>query len=275
MPEGPEIRRAADQVQHALQGRRLIQVAFGLDHLTACAKPLEGHCVSSVDTWGKAMLTRFDNGMTLYTHNQLYGRWYVGDADLNPRTDRKLRAAFRTEQTAALLYSASTIELLTPQLLKQHPFLSKLGPDVLHTSTATEQIIQQLMGISFRKRQLGYLLTDQTCLAGLGNYLRCETLFDAQLSPTLRPVDCSDQQLERLAQSLLTLTRQSYTSSGITNDISLAKHLIEQGTPFEQARFYVFRRNGLPCYRCGQPIEKIKHSSQTCYICRTCQTHGE
>jgi endonuclease-8 len=122
---------------------------------------------------------------------------------------------------------------------------------------------------------LGYLLTDQSCLAGLGNYLRCEALFDAQLHPAMRPIDCTAKQLERLAQSILSLARQSYETAGVTNEISHAKQLIENGATFEQARFYLFRREGLPCYRCNQPIEKLTHSGQACYLCTQCQTKAQ
>jgi endonuclease-8 len=271
MPEGPEIRRAADQVEQALKDKPLVQVKFGLDHLAPHANKLLGSRVNAIDTQGKAMLTRFDNNLILYTHNQLYGRWYVGDADLNPNTKRKLRVALRTKDSAALLYSASTIELLTDAQIRQHPFLSNLGPDVLHPTTNTVRVLQQLTSASFRKQRLGYLLTDQSCLAGLGNYLRCEALFDAQLHPAMRPIDCTTKQLERLAQSLLSLARQSYKTAGVTNKISHAKKLIKNGATFEQARFYLFRREGLPCYRCNRPIEKITHAGQACYLCTQCQ----
>ncbi len=274
MPEGPEIRRAADQVELALKGKVLLSVEFGLDSLVPHREHLLGSQVCAVKTQGKAMLTRFNNNLTLYTHNQLYGQWVVGEADINPETNRKLRVALRTKDSAALLYSASTIELLTDTQIEQHPFLSNLGPDVLHPSTDTERVLQQLNSTSFRKRRLGYLLTDQTCLAGLGNYLRCEALFVAKLHPTMRPIDCTDKQLERLSKSLLSLARQSYKTAGITNDMSHAKELMANGSTFEQARFYLFRRATLPCYQCGQPIEKVTHSGQTCYLCRACQPEG-
>ncbi len=274
MPEGPEIRRAADQIEQVLRGKKLVRVEFGLDHLIPCAAQLKGRRVRTIDTHGKAMLTRFDNGLTLYTHNQLYGRWYVGNADLRPETKRTLRVALITKDSTALLYSASTIELLTDAQIQQHPFLSKLGPDVLHASTDVERVLQQLQNPAFKKRRLGYLLTDQTCLAGLGNYLRCEALFDASLHPSLRPIDCTDEQLTKLAQSLLILARQSYKTAGITNDVLRSKALMSSGSTFEQARFLVFRRDGLPCYRCSQTIIKTTVSGQACYSCAQCQSAG-
>ena len=77
MPEGPEIRRAADKVARVLVGNTVEHVAFGLPRLRRFEKRLSGSAVTAVDTRGKAMLTRFDNGLTIYSHNQLYGRWYT------------------------------------------------------------------------------------------------------------------------------------------------------------------------------------------------------
>ena len=77
MPEGPEIRRAADKVAAVLVGKRVDEVRFGLSDLKPFEERLSGQTVTAVDTRGKAMLTRFDNGLTIYSHNQLYGRWYT------------------------------------------------------------------------------------------------------------------------------------------------------------------------------------------------------
>ena len=62
MPEGPEIRRAADRVEGVLAGRVARQVRFQLPRLWHAATDLEGRTVTRVQTWGKAMLTWFDLG---------------------------------------------------------------------------------------------------------------------------------------------------------------------------------------------------------------------
>jgi len=271
MPEGPEIRRAADQVETALQGRRLVRVAVGPEHLKPLVSALTGSRVTRIDTVGKAMLTRFDNHLTLYTHNQLYGRWATGPADLPPDGRRQLRIALITDQSAAHLYSATTIELLNDQEVEDHPFLSKLGPDILHPGTDKACLLERLSRKNFRKRRLGQLLTDQTFIAGLGNYLRCEILFHCGLHPELRPLDCSKAQLEALADALRELPLRSYRSGGITNEPARAQRLMAAGATFEQARFYLFRRAGLACYRCGKPIQKQRNAGQACYICNHCQ----
>jgi len=247
MPEGPEIRRAADAVSTAIKGRKTTKVEFGHSHLKPFEPRLTGLRVTKVTSRGKAMLTRFENGLTIYSHNQLYGRWYIQNPTEYPDTGRQLRLAIRNRKQSALLYSASEIEVLDESQLLLHPFLSKLGPDVLDNTTDNQLVIKRLTSKQFSNRRLGNLLTDQSFLAGLGNYLRCEILFVVGLHPALRPRDCSDKKLAILTDSIIGLTRQSYVTAGITNDLQRAQTLKQGGADFEQYRFHVFRRAGKPC----------------------------
>ena len=101
--------------------------------------------VKAIDTRGKAMLTHFDNELTLYSHNQLYGRWFTAKRGEFPDTRRSLRVALHTRSHSALLYSASDISVLTPAQVQSHPFLSRLGPDVLDEGLGElEEEIMQL-----------------------------------------------------------------------------------------------------------------------------------
>ena len=83
-----------------------------------------------IETRGKALLTHFDNELTIYSHNQLYGRWYVvkRDAFLKQIGVCALRCI---RAHSALLYSASDISIWDQFELDLHPFLAKIGPDIL------------------------------------------------------------------------------------------------------------------------------------------------
>ena len=114
---------------------------------------------------------------------------------------------------------------------------------------------------------------DQGVMAGMGNNLCCEALHIAGIHPQHRPADLSDTQLQRLTGSCLHLVHQSYETGGITNNLEQATILHQQGAPFEACRFYVYRRAGLPCYRCGSDIIKGKFCGRMGYLCPTCQRH--
>ena len=158
MPEGPEIRRAADQIAKTLVGLPAKEVYFAFANLAPYAVDLEGQTVTAVKTYGKAMVTRFANGLNIYSHNQLYGRWIIRRSYDYPSTNRSLRLAIHNEKHSALLYSASDITVLRDEELPFHPFISRIGPDLLDEHVTIEQVAARFIDKRFQKRRL------HTCL---------------------------------------------------------------------------------------------------------------
>ncbi len=274
MPEGPEIRRAADRVAGAVEGRVARQVWFAFEHLKRYEKRLVGRRVAEVTTRGKAMLTRFEGGLSVYSHNQLYGRWYVVRDGRLPRTRRQLRFAVTAGERRALLYSASEIEVLDAPGERRHPYLSRLGPDLLSQAPAAGELARRLDEPRFRGRQLAGVLLDQGFVAGLGNYLRAEILFEARVHPRRRAAGCSDVERLRLAKRMLALTRRTYRTRGITLPPSRVAELKAAGARRSAYRFWVYGRAGEPCRVCGETIAVAPVGGRSCFWCPACQPAG-
>lgn len=247
MPEGPEIRRAADKLEAAIKGEPLTNVWFAFPQLQPYQTQLIGQRVTHIATRGKVLLTHFSGGLTLYSHNQLYGVWRVVDAGVEPQSNRVLRVRLQTASKAILLYSASDIDILTAEQVANHPFLLRVGPDVLDMTLTAEQVKARLLSAKFRNRQFSGLLLDQAFLAGLGNYLRVEILWQVGLSGKRKAAELSDSQLDALAHALLDIPRLSYRTRGLVDD---NKH---HGALF---RFKVFHRDGERCERCGESLRR-------------------
>lgn len=271
MPEGPEIRSSADQIAAALVDRQVTEMFFAFDRLKPYESEFIGHCVTAVRTRGKGMVICFSNQLYIYSHNQLYGRWYVRRSHSYPQTNRQLRLAIHNAKKSALLYSASDIEVLQQSDLATHPFLSRIELDVLDEAVTVEQVEARFRDKRFYRRQLPILLLDQHFLGGLGNYLRSEILFVARVLPSLRPIDCSDNQIHALAKAVLSVTQQSYLTKGITNDLELAMQLKAKGDRRSNYRHYVFNRENCPCFVCGTLIVKEILAGRRLYYCPHCQ----
>jgi endonuclease VIII len=271
MPEGPEIKRAADRIARAIQHRPTTSVFFAFDHLKAYESILQGREVIAVQTRGKAMLIRFDNQLSIYSHNQLYGVWMVRSAQDYPHTARQLRLAIHNVQKSALLYSASDIAVLDEVAVMHHPFLSKLGPDVLDEATTVEQVAARFQDAKFHRRSLAALLLDQHFLCGLGNYLRSEILFVARVNPQRSLRQCTPDQVLALAKASIQIAQQSYLTGGITNDLQLVERLKAEGKRRAAYRHFVFGREQQPCYRCGTLIVKAMLAGRRLYYCPCCQ----
>ncbi|MET0289471.1 MAG: endonuclease VIII [Pseudoxanthomonas sp.] len=269
MPEGPEIRRAADKLFAAAGNTPVKHVWFGLPALKGKEKLLAGHCITAIDTHGKAMLTRFDHGWTLYSHNQLYGVWKVAAAGERPETTRSLRVALDTEEAAILLYSASDIALWKTDELDQHPFLSKLGPDVLDKRLTAAAVARRLQEPRFTRMSVAALLLDQGFLAGMGNYLRSEVLFEAGIAPLRDAAGLNAGERQLLAKALLDVPRRSYRSRGIRKAEGMRSEYITD-TP-QGFAFKVFDREGLPCLDCGAEVRRRELAGRRLYDCPSCQ----
>ncbi len=271
MPEGPEIRRAADRLADILEGRVVESARFGQPRLRRHGKTLSGHKIIRLETRGKALLTHFEHGWTIYSHNQLYGVWKIATRGKLPKTKRSLRLALHTAEHSALLYSASDISLWRTEEVEQHPFLQRIGPDILAPELDWREIAGRLQDDRFRRRSLAALYLDQAFVAGIGNYLRAEILFDAGLHPDRRPADLSRGEIGKLARSTLAISQRSYDTGGIVTAPRLLAGLRKMGLPREKTRFYVFGRQGLPCYRCSSEVKRIESNSRRLYLCPTCQ----
>jgi len=274
MPEGPEIRLAADRLARVLAGRTPERIELLLPGLARHAARLQDRRILAVQPRAKALLIHFAGGYSLYSHNQLYGRWYVVRAGKTPRTARSLRLAIHTHDHSALLYSASEIAVLSTAQLRRHPYLAKLGPDLLGPDATLTEVRARVADAGFHRRSLASLLLDQSFLAGLGNYLRSEILYVAGLPHDLTLGSLAAEERLRLADTAFALTRQAYRCRGVTNDLERAARLKAEGLRYAQYRHHVFARAGLECWTCKTIIARVDVSGRAIFFCPRCQSGG-
>ncbi|MDA7688028.1 endonuclease VIII [Pseudomonadales bacterium] len=271
MPEGPEIRRAADKIEAVLKNKTVEKIEFGLPPLKKFVKPLKGSNVLALETRGKALLTHFDSGFTIYSHNQLYGVWRVVKRDKLPKTNRQLRLALHTDQHSALLYSASDISVWKTEHIEEHHFLKRIGPDILNPNLAWREVAERLQSKTFAGRALNSVYLDQAFLAGLGNYLRSEILFIAGINPAHKARDLSKGQIGKVGRTTLEISQRSYALGGVTVPERQYQTLKKQGSTYGKARFFVFGRASQPCRLCKTKIQRSTANSRRIYTCSTCQ----
>lgn len=279
MPEGPEIRRAADRIAAALAGKQVV-VRFAFPELQVFEPLLRLRRVVSVTARGKAMLIGFEavggRRLTIYSHNQLYGEWQIMSREeyallLQTGCSRQVRLALFAQERAALLYSASEIEVLDGDALGSHPYIARLGIELLDPATDVRAVRAQVDAACFARKNIAALLLDQRFLAGVGNYLRSEILFDARIPPHLVLGRLSDVQRDALAIAALDMSRRSYHTGGITIDLELASQLQARGWSFRRSRHWVFGRDGQDCHRCGESIVRTTWTGRSLFSCRQCQ----
>ena len=271
MPEGPEIRRAADKVARRLVGGALTSIKLPYPPISEFDGVLGDASVVSVTSRGKALLMRFDNGLTLYSHSQLYGRWTVNRVTTKVRWNRSLRAEFISKGYAVRLWSATDVEVVPTRDEEAHPYIAKLGPDVLDETTTPDVIKNRLESPRFNGRTAASLMLDQSFVAGLGNYLRSEILHQAGVHPKTRPKDLDSENITKWGSLTKSISIRSYESNGLTVSDELAGERKEMGERRRSYRHSAFCRNGKDCHVCGATIIRIRVSGRRLDMCPKCQ----
>ena len=256
MPEGPEIRRAADRISKVLIDEEIIESNFYYERIKEKEEIVKNQNIKDITTRGKAMIIRFKNDWSMYSHNQLYGRWTVNLNTTKIKSRRALRVVFTTNKHAVRLWSATDIDLIPTDEENEHSFLKKIGPDVLNESCSFKLIEERLTSNRFHKKKASTLMLDQTVFAGLGNYLRSEILFDAKIHPDDRPFDLDKTRITQWAKSIKNISQLAYKTGGFTVSKSLADRNKENGEPRRSYRHAVFMRHQYECLNCKDRIER-------------------
>ncbi len=272
MPEGPEIRRAADRISKVLVGKKIIESNFYYERIRKNQEIVKNKNIKDITTKGKAMLIRFKNDWSMYSHNQLYGRWTVNLNTTKITSRRALRVVFKTNKHTVRLWSATDIDLIPTSQEDEHPFLKKIGPDVLNESCSFELIEKRLMSKRFQNKKASTLMLDQAVFAGIGNYLRSEILFDAKIHPDERPFDLDKTRISQWAKSIKNISRLAYRTGGFTVSKSLADINKANGEPRKSYRHAVFMRYKYECLNCKRLIERKWYGKRKLDYCPSCQT---
>lgn len=299
MPEGPEVRRAADVLDAALAGRTVAHLsartrtarAWLADHPGAFV----GATVRGVTSHGKWLLGDLAaaDGAPLFlaSHFMMWGRWHVLDAAAaDEPPDRRERARIATTDGAtAVLHSAPVFEVGAGSPYDTLPRLAALGPDLLAVPFDAAGVRARLAAQP--DREVGAVLLDQTVVAGVGNYLRAEILFLCRIDPWRRVADLTAADLDALLDALPAVGQHAYARGGQTvADADRARLVAEPGMTYAapadwSTRHYVFRRTNLPCLVCGGTVRQKRQTTaawtdddgaenekqRIIYFCPTCQ----
>jgi endonuclease-8 len=271
MPEGPEVHRMARKLARVLIDRPLTDLELRYPTIQAHEARLSKHTITAVTSRGKAFLIRFGGKGTLYVHLQLYGRWRIHRLSTEPQTNRTLRVALVTDTHQALLYSATDLAVLSDRGLDEHPYLSRLGPDLFDPTVTAEQLADRITSRTFGGRQLGGVMLDQGFVGGIGNYLRAEMLFLAGIDPRRKGNSLHIDEARALGQAILTVGQRALDQGGTTTDAELLELARRRGWSKRRVRHYVFGRDDQACFVCGSAVERADVGGRRMYWCGSCQ----
>lgn len=229
MPEGPEVTRSAEQL-NAFAGREILsfQAVGGryakrpiplLDVLQSLISAGAGYKLSCVKNKGKFMWWELVSDvpdapqLSLWCTYGMSGQWHVS----SPEKHTAAIVVLSGEPNATLSFTDprhfGTLSICDdPDELAFK--IASLGPDMLNDPPTVEEFVSRLR--RWNRKTLSEVLMDQRALSGVGNYIKCESLWRARLSPHRLVVDTSACQLAELWQAIKDVMIQSYALGGST-----------------------------------------------------------
>lgn len=185
-----------------------------------------------------------------------------------PDKDRRERARIVVDNGAAILHSAPIFNVGKGDPYQQIENLATLGPDVLPVRAKfnAREFRRRLLLQEHMEITIGAALLNQRILAGLGNYLRAEILFECGLNPWRKVGELTKGELQCLSQTAPDLALRAYltsaTASAADRDrMSADSSLVYQLSREMGTRHLVFRRTNLPCLRCGTRIKQLRQAT--------------
>jgi len=198
----------------------------------------------------------------LHVHLGLYGRFTIGHGEAPPPRGA-LRLRLESAQGWADLRGAIASEILDDD--QRDALVARLGEDPLQKKSDPGRPWAR---ISRSRVGIGALLMQQDVLAGVGNVYRAEILFRQGIGPHRPGRSLTEEQWLALWDDLGVLMRAGVRAGRIVTTRP-ADRRRSGGRVRREDSFYVYRRAGLPCRLCDQPVHAELLAGRTLYWCPT------
>lgn len=271
MPELPDISAYIAAIEQRIVGRTLEHVRVTGPFLLRTANPplsaAEGRTVRELRRVGKRVAIGVDGDLWLVLHLMIAGRlhWRPPQAKL---AGRQSLAGFDFSDGTLVLTEAGSKRRASLHVIRGEEGLRSLDPG------GVEIFATDLNGfraaLTLENRTLKRALTDPRLISGVGNAYSDEILHAARLSPIALTHKLTAEEWERLFAAT-----RSTLAQWTERLVAEARAKFPEGVTAFRSEMAVHGRYGLPCPRCGAPIQRIRYGDNETNYCPACQTGGK
>ena len=287
MPELPEVETVRLGLQRLLPGRVVLKVVFDWPKSFPNAKAdvdafLLDAKVMKVRRRAKVLMIDLSTNYTLVIHLKMtgqlvfrddkerFGAGHPNDSLIGQLPDKSTRVTLTFVDASQLFFNDQRkfgwMRLIpTPEVINLD-FFKKVGPEPLSLDFTSGELKARLQ--RRKNSNIKAALLDQTVLAGIGNIYADESLWGAKIHPTTLVRNVSDAKLKKLFGEIQFVLRLAIDKGGSTSQ-NYVNAEGKRGSYMDFAR--VFRRENLPCPRCGTIIIKTKVAGRGTHTCPKCQ----
>lgn len=209
-------------------------------------------------------------GQLVFRGEESFGAGHPNDSLVGTLPDKSTRVTIEFTDGSHLFFNDQRkfgwIRLLPTLGIERDIFILKVGPEPLADDFTSDQFVER-----FQRRKgtsIKAALLDQTVIAGVGNIYADESLWGAKIHPSTKVSHVTKRQLKKLYEEVRYVMNMAIEKGGST-DRNYVNAEGKKGSYIDFAR--VFRREGLPCQRCGTTIIKLKVAGRGTHICPHCQ----
>lgn len=257
MPEGHTIHRAARDHRRILAKCKL-EVESPQGRFSQGASILSGQLCLTVEAFGKHLLYRFGNNLTLHIHLGLFGRIKKHKLPLQePRGAVRVRLIGKTH--AVDINGPTICRVLDVDGITE--LINKIGPDVLRSDSDPELAFKK---ITKSRAPIGQLIMDQSVMAGIGNIYRSEILWRQLVHPDTPGREISRQTFDKIwddAKALLTI--------GVKHNAIITVDDVQPSKTRYKERVNIFAKK--QCPSCESEIRLLHIRGRRAFVCDTCQ----
>ncbi len=217
MPEGPEVKRFGQDLAQVVSGRYLDDVKILSGRYTKKEIPGLSELIKSLPTrvigvgvHGKFLYWVLQNGYFLYSSLGMTGHW-------GSKKQKHSRVLLKFSDESEVYYTDQRNFGTLKFVYGKHELQKKigtLGPDML-----SEDVTHVKFRNRIKKKEawtISKAIMDQSIIAGVGNYVKAEALWLAEISPHRQVSSLNDLEINSLNESIKNVLRNSYQSGGET-----------------------------------------------------------
>lgn len=272
MPELPEVETVRRTLEPLIKDKTIKNVTVWYPKIIMgdaeqVAKQLKGKKIITVDRYGKYLLIRLSDDLTLVSHLRMEGKYRLVTPERPKQKHEHVQFEF-TDGTA-LRYDDvrkfGRMHLVETGTERITTGIKHLGPEPNSSEFSINYFEKAL---AKKKKNIKNTLLDQSVVCGLGNIYVDEVLWLSKIHPLSSAQKIPHEQVEILHDNINEIMQKAIKLRGT----SVHTFLDAAGTSGNyQNELKVYGHAGESCVRCSTKLEKIKVNGRGTTFCPTCQ----
>ncbi len=286
MPELPEVETVRVQLWQRLKNKSIEKIEVlnkkSVKNDAGFSRKLLGLTIKDIDRVGKLLIFSFKEKEDLFllSHLRMTGQLFVVDNKGKVKAqgghetphdhtlpNRHTRVIINFSNGTTLYFNDQRIFGYLEVVDKESMGFARarFGPEPHAKSFDFDYFYQ---GLQKSGQSIKAKLLDQTFIAGLGNIYVDESLFRSHILPDRKSNSLSLAEAKSLAKEAAKVLEEAILSGGTTFQ-SFKDSTGNKGN--YTAKLKVFARQGKPCLKCGEAIQKTRVAGRGTHFCPSCQ----